>query len=70
MLSNEQLSPADILVVEDEPKLAALLRDYLQAAGHRVTCLDNGLAVVASIVKISKQQVGLVTDFTIIKSRV
>ncbi len=49
MLSNEQLSPADILVVEDEPKLAALLRDYLQTAGHRVTCLDEGLAVVPAV---------------------
>lgn len=49
MLSNEQLSPADILVVEDEPKLAALLRDYLQAAGHRVTCIDDGLAVVPAV---------------------
>lgn len=34
---------AQILVMEDEPKLAALLRDYLLAAGYRVTCLDNGL---------------------------
>jgi len=25
--------PAHILVVEDEPKIAALLRDYLVAAG-------------------------------------
>ncbi|SDH90339.1 two-component system, OmpR family, response regulator BaeR [Pseudomonas benzenivorans] len=33
MLNNDELSSADILVVEDEPKLAALLRDYLQAAG-------------------------------------
>ena len=49
MLSNDRLAPADILVVEDEPKLAALLRDYLQAAGHRVTCLDDGLAVVPAV---------------------
>lgn len=49
MLNNDELNPADILVVEDEPKLAALLRDYLQAAGHRVTCLDNGLAVVPAV---------------------
>ena len=49
MLSNDRLPAADILVVEDEPKLAALLRDYLQAAGHRVTCLDNGLAVVPAV---------------------
>jgi len=49
MLNNDELNPADILVVEDEPKLAALLRDYLQAAGHRVTCLDDGLAVVPAV---------------------
>lgn len=49
MLNNDELHPADILVVEDEPKLAALLRDYLQAAGHRVTCLDDGLAVVPAV---------------------
>jgi two-component system response regulator BaeR len=49
MLHNDELPPADILVVEDEPKLAALLRDYLQAAGHRVTCLDDGLAVVPAV---------------------
>ncbi|MBE7374159.1 response regulator [Pseudomonas lopnurensis] len=49
MLGNDELSPADILVVEDEPKLAALLRDYLQAAGHRVSCLDDGLAVVPAV---------------------
>jgi two-component system response regulator BaeR len=49
MLGNDEIIPADILVVEDEPKLAALLRDYLQAAGHRVTCLDDGLAVVPAV---------------------
>ena len=46
MLSNQ---PANILVVEDEPKLAALLRDYLQAEGHRVTCLTDGLVVVPAV---------------------
>lgn len=38
-----------ILVVEDEPKLAALLRDYLDAAGYRTTVLDEGGAAVAWI---------------------
>jgi two-component system response regulator BaeR len=42
-------SPARILVVEDEPKLAALLRDYLTAAGHQVQCLDDGLAVLPAV---------------------
>ncbi|MBB2495347.1 response regulator [Aquipseudomonas ullengensis] len=49
MLHNDELPPARILVVEDEPKLAALLRDYLQAAGHQVDCLDSGLAVEPAV---------------------
>ena len=35
-------APAHVLVVEDEPKLAALLRDYLAAAGFRVSVLARG----------------------------
>lgn len=38
-----------VLVVEDEPKLATLLRDYLQAAGYPVQCVANGLEVVAAV---------------------
>jgi two-component system response regulator BaeR len=34
--------PARVLVVEDEPKLAALLADYLRAAGHAVECVGDG----------------------------
>ena len=34
--------PARVLVVEDEPKLAALLADYLHAAGHEVECVGDG----------------------------
>jgi two-component system response regulator BaeR len=33
---------AHILVVEDEPKIAALLRDYLHAAAYRVSILERG----------------------------
>jgi len=36
-----------ILVVEDEPKLAALVADYLKAAGYEPHCIANGLEVVA-----------------------
>lgn len=39
-----------ILVVEDEPKIASLLRDYLANAGYEVTVLDNG-AVAAGWVR-------------------
>jgi two-component system, OmpR family, response regulator BaeR len=40
---------APILVVEDEPKLATLLRDYLVSDGYEVRCLDNGLDVVPAV---------------------
>jgi two-component system, OmpR family, response regulator BaeR len=36
-----------ILIVEDEPKLASLLKDYLHQAGFQCHCLDNGLDVIA-----------------------
>ncbi|WP_323012633.1 response regulator [Castellaniella sp.] len=36
----------NILVVEDEIKLAEILRTYLEAAGYTVRCLDNGLDVM------------------------
>ena len=32
----------NILVVEDEPKLASLLADYLKASGFTAVCLENG----------------------------
>lgn len=35
-----------ILVVEDEPKLAEVLRTYLEAAGYQVRCVDDGLRVM------------------------
>lgn len=35
-----------ILVVEDEPKLASLLRDYLEQAGYEPHCLGDGREVV------------------------
>ena len=38
-----------ILIVEDEPKLAALLQDYLAAADYPTLCLDNGLQVVPTV---------------------
>lgn len=36
-----------ILIVEDEPKLAAVLREYLQQSGFKVDWLANGLEAVA-----------------------
>jgi two-component system, OmpR family, response regulator BaeR len=40
--------PARVLVVEDEPKLAALLADYLRAAGHEVECVGDGRDALAA----------------------
>ena len=36
----------DILVVEDEIKIAGILQDYLVKAGYRVACLDRGDLVI------------------------
>ena len=43
--------PSDltILIVEDEPKLAALMGDYLAKASFRTQHIDNGLQVVPAI---------------------
>ncbi|HEX7030216.1 MAG TPA: response regulator [Gammaproteobacteria bacterium] len=40
---------ADILIVEDEPKIAELLADYLRAAGHAPRILSNGNDVVPAV---------------------
>ena len=38
-----------MLIVEDEPKLAKLLDDYLRASGFETRCLADGLAVMPAI---------------------
>ncbi|MEQ8659567.1 MAG: response regulator [Gammaproteobacteria bacterium] len=40
---------AHILIAEDEPKIAALLADYLAAAGMRTTIVEDGAQVVAQV---------------------
>ncbi len=40
--------PVRVLVVEDEPKLAALLADYLRAAAHEPECVGDGEAALAA----------------------
>lgn len=42
-------TPADILIVEDEPKIAELLADYMRAAGHSPRILANGNDVVPAV---------------------
>jgi two-component system, OmpR family, response regulator BaeR len=41
--------PARILIVEDEPKLAALLADYLRPEGYLVEVIGNGLLVIDGV---------------------
>lgn len=43
------LSAAHVLIVEDEPRMAALLADYLQASGYTSAWLANGLEVVPCV---------------------
>jgi two-component system response regulator BaeR len=43
------VKPLDILVVEDEPKIAQLLVDYLQQDGFKVTVLGEGTDAVEII---------------------
>lgn len=44
------MNPAgDILIVEDEPKLAALLADYLHSAGFSTRIVGNGLEVEPAV---------------------
>jgi two-component system response regulator BaeR len=38
-----------VLIVEDEIKIAELLRDYLEAAGFSVSCLYHGDGVVSAV---------------------
>ena len=42
----DTLTTIPILIVEDEPKLAALLSDYLQAEGYSTTIIADGLQVI------------------------
>ncbi|QOF85137.1 response regulator [Pseudomonas sp. ADPe] len=43
------MSQGDILLVEDEPKLAALVGDYLRVAGYQVEHLADGNAVIPAL---------------------
>jgi two-component system, OmpR family, response regulator BaeR len=43
------MDAAHVMIVEDEPKLASLLEDYLHAAGYRTTHIANGLDVIPAV---------------------
>jgi two-component system response regulator BaeR len=47
----EGAGPPLILIVEDEPKLARLLADYLAADGFATRCIDDGNAAVLDVRK-------------------
>lgn len=42
-------TPVRVLIVEDEPKLAALLRDYLSREGFAVEILDEGTKALETV---------------------
>lgn len=48
-MSQDAADAADILIVEDEPKIADLIADYLRAAGHAPRILANGNDVVPAV---------------------
>jgi two-component system response regulator BaeR len=43
------VSVSHVLIVEDEPKIAALLRDYFAASDYRVTVLSSGERAIETI---------------------
>jgi two-component system, OmpR family, response regulator BaeR len=48
-MTSSPKSNAHILIVEDEPKLAMAVSDYLKAAGHTVQWVSNGHEVIAAV---------------------
>jgi len=46
------MTKQEILIVEDEPKIAALLNDYLSDAGYQVTVLNEGTFAVDKVKEI------------------
>jgi two-component system response regulator BaeR len=50
-LVNRSMNRSRILIVEDEPRLALLLSDYLQSNDYITECIYDGLKVVPSIIE-------------------
>ena len=53
-MNAKQIS-VDILIVEDEPKLASVVIDFMQASGYTTLWLSNGLGVEAAVATYSPQ---------------
>lgn len=51
MISEAKAEPSPILIVEDEPELANILRDYLQASNFDTEIIHNGLEVIPWVTK-------------------
>jgi two-component system response regulator BaeR len=48
-MSHTLPAPAHVMVVEDEPRLATLLTDYLRASGQTTELLHRGDDVLPSV---------------------
>jgi two-component system response regulator BaeR len=48
-MSANSTTPSRIMIVEDEPKLASLLSDYLHKAGYQTTLVADGRDVVPAV---------------------
>lgn len=55
--SAEPMAGGTVLVVEDEPKLASLLADYLLQAGYTPHCIADGNAVLEAFRQLQPQAV-------------
>lgn len=48
-MTEDSNKPSSIMIVEDEPKLASLLADYLHKAGYQTTHIADGREVVPAV---------------------
>ena len=56
------MSPAHILVADDEPLVRALVTRVLEDAGYRVTAVDDGAPALAALLAEDADFAALVTD--------
>jgi DNA-binding response OmpR family regulator len=53
---------AHILVAEDEPKISALVSDYLRAAGMQVSVVSDGAEVLPAVARLAPGGLGAGRD--------